>query len=250
MAYYTFNDRQVYYEIHGTGEPLLLLHGNTTSARLFDKSLDFYKNLYKVIMIDFPGLGRSEKCERFPRDYWLHIANAAMELLDQLEIDKVRIIGTSGGALAGLNIAALRPNLVTHLIADSFFGGSITVEEVEKIVAKRKKAIESNFMFQKYWQFHNGEKWKEVVLEDLAMLTDIAKDNLPIFHADLSNITAKVLGVATTTDGLIDNITDKVAKCISRIPNGETKFYDYGTHTFMITEPEEFNRIAEEFLER
>ena len=69
MAYFYYADKKIYYEEIGRGIPLLLLHGNSVSSKMFQGIIDLYKEDYKVILIDFLGHGRSDRLEQFPTDF-------------------------------------------------------------------------------------------------------------------------------------------------------------------------------------
>ena len=63
-------------------------------------------------------------------------------LFERLGVDRAYVIGTSGGALVGLNLALERPGLVIKLICDSFIGEKIPVEMAGSI--KQARLAEKN----------------------------------------------------------------------------------------------------------
>ncbi len=58
MAYIDYNGKKIFYEIIGEGIPLIFLHGNSASSKMFQCVLDEYKNDYSIILIDFFGSWR------------------------------------------------------------------------------------------------------------------------------------------------------------------------------------------------
>ena len=66
MSYFPYGSYQVYYESHGTGRPLTLLHGNTASGRMFDPIIPVLAEKYRVITMDFLGCGRSDRIATWP----------------------------------------------------------------------------------------------------------------------------------------------------------------------------------------
>lgn len=68
MSLFNYEDKKVYYEIVGEGHPLLLLHGNTSSSKLFTQLMPLYAN-FQVILIDFLGYGQSDRREVFPLNF-------------------------------------------------------------------------------------------------------------------------------------------------------------------------------------
>ena len=57
MSYYFYNDYKIYYEEYGEGEPLILLHGNTSCGKMFDPIIPKLAKEFNVIVPDFLGCG-------------------------------------------------------------------------------------------------------------------------------------------------------------------------------------------------
>ena len=247
MAFFEFDDKQIYYEVLGEGRPLLILHGNSVSSNLFVTCKDFFSKNFKVILMDYPGHGKSQRLPEFRDDFWRYNGQAALNLMDFLEIDKFDIIGTSGGAMVGLNMCVMAPERIGKIIADSFFGDYLTYKEAEYLVAQRQKA-KTDFMTVQYWKSHHGEDWESIVDNDCKMMLSFSRKGFPTIFGDLSAIKAEVLLVATSSDKIHPDILGRLDELAVKIPNVKKKYYDYGRHTFMITEKEEFRKIAMEFL--
>lgn len=247
MAFFEFEGKQVYYEVIGEGRPLLLLHGNSVSSSIFSSCKEYFSQYFKVILFDYPGHGKSERLPRFRDDFWRYNAEVAYSLMDLLKIENFDVIGTSGGAMIGLNMCVMSPDRIGKIIADSFFGDYITYNEALALVEKRQKA-KSDFMTSQYWKFHNGDDWESVVDNDRDMMLSFSRKGFPTIFGDLSKIKADVMIVATSTDKVLPNILQRLEELSRKIPNVQKKFYNYGKHTFMITQKEEFRRIALEFL--
>ena len=49
MSYFTYYSKQIYYEEHGKGTPLILLHGNTSCGKMFDQIVPKLEDKYRVI---------------------------------------------------------------------------------------------------------------------------------------------------------------------------------------------------------
>ncbi|HRP02694.1 MAG TPA: alpha/beta hydrolase [Candidatus Kapabacteria bacterium] len=249
MSYFKFDGRNVYYTVEGEGFPLMLLHGNTTSSKLFENDIPFFAQYYKVIAFDWPGHGYSDKLDKFADDFWRYNAKSGLALCEHLNINTINLIGTSGGAITALNMATLNPDIAPKIIADSFFGNSVSLQDAEKITNFRQNAKKNDFLMQQYWKRFNGDYWEKMVDLDCENLLTIGKNQLPLIWGDLSTIKSDVLLVGTTTDDLIRDIDTKMAVMQEQIPNSQSAIYDYGRHTFMITEREEFRRIALNFLD-
>ena len=108
------NGIDYYYEIHGTGEPLLLLHGGLGSIDMFRSSLlPALAKTRQVIAVDLQGHGRTTLGDR-PIDL-VDIGNDLAVVLDKLGFKQVDVAGYSFGGGAGLRLAIQHPNLVRRL---------------------------------------------------------------------------------------------------------------------------------------
>lgn len=247
MPYFDFDNNKIFYETYGEGKPLLLLHGNTVSSAMFTSEIEFYTDLFKVIVFDYPGLGKSGRFESFRDDFWYYNSQAGFALLDHLGLEVVDAIGTSGGAIVGLNMAASQPKRINRLIADSFFGDVIPSEEAHKIKKNRTAAM-NEVLASSFWEAMNGPDWQSVVVNDFELLVRVADGELPIYLNPLENITANVLLVASREDELITNIENRMNKVGERIELCRSIYFDEGKHPFMITQKEKFREIALNFL--
>lgn len=104
--YVEVSGRSVYYEEYGAGDTVLLLHGGPGSIANFSKLIPELSKNYRVIAIDTPGHGRSERANNL--SYQL-LAENASEFIDKMGIKKCNVVGWSDGATTGLLLAAIRP---------------------------------------------------------------------------------------------------------------------------------------------
>jgi valacyclovir hydrolase len=249
MPFFRFDGLNVYYEVRGEGKPLLLLHGNSVSSTLFKHIAPMYEKHFKVIMFDYPGTGKSDRVARFRDDYWRYNAECAYALMDFLGFSQFQAIGTSGGGLAGLNMATQQPGRITKLIPDSFLGDYLTAEEAESIVSRRTQ-MKKNQMSRLYWKAHIGDDWEDIVDKDMDLMLRVGRNNLKIIYGNYRDIESEVLGVATYTDELVPNTPGRVREVCDKIPNAKTKFFNFGRHTFMITARIEFFELSMDFLDK
>ena len=106
---------RMHYEIYGQGQPLLLLHGGgNTIEGSFPKQLAFFSRHRLLIAPEQQGHGRTRDLDT-PLNYVVMADNTA-ELLDQLRLRNVDVLGWSDGGIVGLLLAARRPDLVRRLV--------------------------------------------------------------------------------------------------------------------------------------
>lgn len=107
------NNVNINYEVYGNGAPILLLHGNSESHKIFDKLIEELKKNYKVYAIDSRCHGDSEKTEEISYEL---MTNDIIEFIKKLKIEKPILYGFSDGGIIGLLIAIKEPKLLSKLI--------------------------------------------------------------------------------------------------------------------------------------
>ena len=165
MSYFTFDNKKIYYEENGSGTPLLFLHGNTASSKMFTDFSKRYTDSYKVILIDFLGHGRSERLSEFPADLWFYEAQQAIAFLRHKHYDKVNIIGCSGGAIVALNVALEASECVDKVIADSFEGEKADEAFVKNLLSDRSSSLEDTNA-RVFYSYMHGDDWEQIVHND------------------------------------------------------------------------------------
>ena len=108
------NGMEMYYEVHGEGRPLLLLHGFSATHSQWNALLPSLTSQFQVIALDLRGHGRSTN----PTGEFTHSQSAqdVILLLNHLEIDRFKAIGASTGSMTLLHLATLQPNRPEALV--------------------------------------------------------------------------------------------------------------------------------------
>jgi pimeloyl-ACP methyl ester carboxylesterase len=112
----SINGAEIYYQVHGEGEPLVLLHGFTGAGSdwryVFD--LDELAKTYRLIVPDMRGHGYSTN----PSEKFTHRQSAldVFALLDHLKIDRFKAIGLSGGGNTFLHMATQQPLRIEAMV--------------------------------------------------------------------------------------------------------------------------------------
>lgn len=116
-GYAPVNGLKLYYEIHGSGEPLILLHGGLGSIQMLGELLPALAKARQVIAADLQGHGRTGDIDR-PISYEA-LADDIAALMRHLAIGKADVMGYSLGAGTGLRLTIQHPSMVTKLVAVS-----------------------------------------------------------------------------------------------------------------------------------
>ena len=118
--YADVNGLHMYYEIHGAGMPLVLIHGGgSTLQTTFGRVIPLLEKHHQVIAVEMQAHGHTADIDRplsFEQD-----ADDVAELLKQLNIGKADVFGFSNGASTTLQMAIRHPDLVNKIIVASTF---------------------------------------------------------------------------------------------------------------------------------
>jgi pimeloyl-ACP methyl ester carboxylesterase len=112
--YYDIRGFKMYAETYGTGEPLLIIHGNGGSINNFFKQIPYFEKKYKVIIADSRSHGKSPDPKNDSLTYEM-MADDYAALLDAMKIDSSNVIGWSDGGINGLLLAIRHPKKVKKL---------------------------------------------------------------------------------------------------------------------------------------
>jgi pimeloyl-ACP methyl ester carboxylesterase len=113
--YAEVNGVNFYYEVHGTGRPLVLLHGGLGSGEMFGPTLTAFAAAHRVILVDLQGHGRTADVDR-PLDVRL-MADDIAALIRHLGLEKPDVVGYSLGGGVAMFTAIRHPELVGRLIS-------------------------------------------------------------------------------------------------------------------------------------
>ena len=112
MPYLPVNGLDMYYEVHGDGGPLLLLHGGGGSIP--EKWIPHFSPHFRVIAPEQMGHGRT--ADLADRAFHYHdMAEDTIELLRLLDVESAVVVGFSDGGIIGLDMAIGHPAVVSRL---------------------------------------------------------------------------------------------------------------------------------------
>ena len=112
--YAEVNGINLYYETHGSGRPLILLHGGLMSGETFGPVLPLLAERHQVIAVDLQGHGRTADIDR-PIDVRLMAGDIAA-LIDHLRLATPDLVGYSLGGGVALQTAAQYPTKIRRLV--------------------------------------------------------------------------------------------------------------------------------------
>ena len=111
------NGLKMYYEIHGAGQPLVLIHGGVVGITMFGKNVDALARDREVIAVELQGHGRTADVDR-PLSYE-SMADDIAGLVKYLGLERVDVMGYSLGGGVALQVAIRHPEAVRKLVVVS-----------------------------------------------------------------------------------------------------------------------------------
>jgi pimeloyl-ACP methyl ester carboxylesterase len=109
------NGSNIYYEVYGKGEPLLLLHGYTWSSKSWLPYISDFADEYEVYLVDLKGHGKSGN---FYEKISLRSAASDIDALSRyLKLENINAIGYSYGGEVLFQLALLHPGLIKSMIS-------------------------------------------------------------------------------------------------------------------------------------
>ncbi len=182
------------YDIQGTNQPLLMLHGwsKGLDRKRYKKLFDLLTKKYRVISFDFPGFGESD----LPSKPWSvsDYANFTAKFLDKLNIKSSLIVGHSFGGRVAIKMVNLYPEKAKGLVLIDSAGVERKSLKVKAIITLTKmapfclKKLFKSFLGSKDFKGAEGvmrETLKLVVAENLELeIKEIKKPTLIIWGRD------------------------------------------------------------------
>lgn len=131
MAFATANGVKVYYEVHGEGPAVVLVHGAGGHHGIWWQQTPHLRDRYSVVALDLPGFGNSDS----DRDEYdtLEYPACILAVLDDAGIERAALVGQSLGSPPSLSVAVDHPERVAGVILGHSIGG-IDHEEIATMV--------------------------------------------------------------------------------------------------------------------
>jgi len=212
------NGINLYYEIYGEGRPIILLHGNQETHKIFDVLINKLKDNYKVYAIDSRCHGKSEN----PKEISYNLmSDDIIQFIRKLNIEKPILYGFSDGGIIGLLIAIKEPNLLSNLIIS---GANITPDVFTTF----------DLLLTKLLYFFTRSKYIKMMLDE---------PNIPI--EDLQKITIPVHILAGEKDVIKLEHTKLIAK---NIQNSTLEIIKNENHGSYIIHSEKLYEIIKKYI--
>jgi len=256
------NNTRLYYEVAGTGHPLVLIHGGLVNRRLWDDQLAVFAQHYKVIRFDIRSFGDSAPITAETPPYSLE--EDLYSLLKFLGIEKTYVLGLSMGGAMAIDFTLMYPEMVDALIPAAMglsgFEGEEPWTEVDEALKRGDvaQAVELNLRMWTDGPLRTADQVDPDVREKVRVMTTRnfehpEEENAtqprtlePPAISRLSEIHVPTLIIIGDQD-VLDIL--KIADILEKgIPGARIEVIHGTAHHLNMEKPQEFNRIVLDFL--
>jgi 2-hydroxy-6-oxonona-2,4-dienedioate hydrolase len=249
----------------GSGEPLVLLHGSgpgATGWSNFSNNIPSLAKNFHVIAADMPGWGESQPVSYKDRDH----SGALLELLDELGLDKVTVIGNSMGGGTTIRFGYEHPERVTRLITMGASSGTSTLfgaggfSEGLKILQQgyRTPTFETMRQLVDVMTFDSSFATDDLIQARADMVASHPEHNQNFLDGIGRRAVVELDGAKVTTiqaptllfHGRDDRVVhfENSLRLLSWVPNSRLVLINHCGHWLQIEHAAEFNRLVEEFI--
>ena len=256
MPIANINEADLWYDVLGQGEPLLLHHGYTASRVNWMPVAERLKDRYQIILMECRGTGESEHTQS-----GYEIAQYALDvvgLLDHLALERVAFAGHSMGGGIGFQLGVHHSARLTKLILKAAIPsggiGPYSQELLDQQLAARRRGDRTFFLNR----YHQGptlaeledDDWFEDRVNHLMTISDghlagglETMSNLNL-TAQLGNLITPTLVIAGSGDGLLNaNLQD-----YQRLPNADLAVLSRVGHEVAVHAPDAVAEAIDKFM--
>ena len=253
----------IYYETAGSGEPLVLVPGFASGLWSWKYQFADFAKYFRVIAFDPRGVGSSQMEDGAPNSID-RIAKDVAALLDELEIEKANVLGTSFGGFVTQKFALMHPErtLKVVLACTSFGGPKHVLPSMEMLAAfAATRGLNSKERIKQYLTMAFSPDFVRdapEIVDGFCRLRE--QNNVPenvyldqltsatTFNVsdDISAIKCKTLVLTGDSDTVVP--MQNSLNLAAAVPNAVLDVVVGGSHMFFVEQPDRFNTIITAFL--
>jgi pimeloyl-ACP methyl ester carboxylesterase len=258
----TVEHGQIFYDVSGSGPPVVLLHAGVAHSRMWDEQVKVFSRRHTVVRYDLRGFGRSPAAS----GSFAHYRDVS-DLLTMLGIDKAHLVGLSFGGRVAIDFALAYPDKVRSLVlASAAIGGAEPSAEMREydrqesaLLEKgdRERAADLNV---RTWVVGHGRSPAAVPLGIRTAVRTMQLEN----YAVSSSVEAKSVRLDPPAITRLEQIHvptlvlvgdrdmawfQELAQTLARrIPGAEKRGIPNVAHMINLEQPDLFDRLVQEFL--
>jgi pimeloyl-ACP methyl ester carboxylesterase len=247
-----------YYEVHGKGEPLVMIHGLGSSVRDWEYQVDFFADKFQVITYDVRGHGKTDK-PIGPYNIPL-FTDDLVRLLEVLDTPQAHIIGISMGGMVAFQLAVSYPERVRSLTIVNSWADFVPHSFRERLSIWQRVILFRLFSMRKIGEIIAGRLFIKPEQEEIrqVFIERWAENHKPAYMAAtkgmvgwsvvdrVGEIACPTLLIAADEDYTPVAYKESYA---DQMRNAKLVVIEDSRHATPVEKPEEFNQAVMEFLE-
>ncbi len=257
------NGAQIYYEVAGAGQPLILLHAGVADSRMWDDQFGILAQTYRTIRTDLRGFGRSA----MPAGRFSHHDDLA-GLLDFLQVERAIVLGISFGGKVAIDFSLAYPQRMAALVLGApSVGGTQPSERILQFWEEEETAVEQGDLdtavelnlrlwvdgpFRRPDEVNADvrQKVSQMQREIFQMTIPEGVEELrlePAANGRLTEITAPMMVLVGALD--LPETVEQAAWLAEQIPSAQHGVIPGVAHMLNLEKPSLFNRHVLDFLD-
>ena len=256
------NGLELYYEVEGDGEPVVLIPGFAAGRWIWFKQTAELSRDFRVIIFDPRGVSASDKPEG-PQTIGL-LADDVAHLLRTIGVNSAHIVGASFGGFVAQEFALKYPSMTRKLVlcCTSFGGPNHVIPAPETLMAlastkglNSEERMRANLLLAFTPEFVRTKEAEVDRIVHLRATNDVpehiylsqlqAAMNFNL-ESRLSEITSPTLVVSGDADVIVP--VQNSFNLVNKIPGARLHIVKNGSHTFFIEQQHEFNQLLSAFI--
>jgi pimeloyl-ACP methyl ester carboxylesterase len=237
----------IYYEVYGSGKPLVLLHGGLYGdISEYEKLIPALSKYYKVIAIGTRGHAKSE-IGHIPYTYQM-MAGDAYTVIRHITKDSILLLGFSDGAVQAMDLAIHHPDLVKKMV---FAGGNVSaasyrpgeIEQLKLLSGSSLERDDPGFVRDRKKLMPEPQRWGEFV----ELLKHAWVNQVAFTDQQIKSITCPVIVTAGDRDQY--NPIESFVRVYKLLPHAQLAIIPNSDHIIFYRQPELMEKIVLDFLQ-
>ncbi len=249
---------ELYYEVAGEGEPLILVHAGVSDHTMWDGQVKVFSPYYQVIRYDLRGFGKTTALAGGEGTAYL-LGKDLLGLFQHLGLARASVLGLSLGGSVAVDFTLENPDKVKALIpvASGLSGSNLKPSAKEAGIIEEMQKSGERREFEKMAQI-----WAKFWVDGPLRPPDSGRDKLrnriippkpsfvevPSAAGRLDEIKAPTLVIWGDQD--VTTVQGGCERLVKEVPGAEKVIFEDTAHMVNWEQPEKFNRVVLDFLQR